>query len=1094
LRYFGDYELLEEIARGGMGVVFKARQVSLNRLVALKLISAGAFASTELVKRFKAEAEAAASLAHPNIVPIYEIGEHQGQHYFSMGYIEGPNLRQALSQIRNPKSEIRNRSPLPHVGGYKPVQAARFVSTIARAVHYAHQRGVLHRDIKPGNILLDANGTPHLTDFGLAKLLEKESTLTHTNAILGTPAYMSPEQARGETKDVTTAADVYGLGAVLYETLTGSPPFGGGTSAETIRQVLDQDPRRPSILNPAVDRDLETICLKCLEKDPRRRYPSAEALADDLERSGRHEPIMARPVGTYERVKKWARRRPAVAFLSATSLLLLWGMIVFGLFYVWRERARSFELRRDLARRNLQKGHLLCEQGETTRGLHWFIRAWSANPQGNPELEADVRQSLASWAELANSPRTIIPLPENGAAISLSPGGEVAVTASKESGRVQFWSAETGKPLGVSFRHDGVAGLSFSLDGKTLATVGRGIARTWDVETGEPQGKSMEHPGAGQVVFSPDGSRMLTYEKTTVRIWDARTGEPIGSPLRHDSYHGRIWHAVFSPDGRRVLTAAGDKTVRLWNADTGARIGAEMQHREEVEAVAFSTDGTLAVSASQDHTARLWNGYTGEPVGVPMVHDDHVHSAVFSADGKRILTASADGTARLWDGHTGQRLLPDPGSSTSSHFAHRGPVTTARFCEDGEWIFTAGADRKLRLWSASTGQQSSREMHHEQGIQAVEVRGETAFVLSGSQGILWRIDRKMPVEPVVLRHGVSYGPLTPEAIAFRPDGKFLLMNDHEGSNWWWEIKSGAVTLAFTHQEKRARFVFDENGKHLLSIGTNGTAQLWLIESGRVLRQFAHPGAVENVALSLDGQLVATAGGDKTAAIWSAETESRAGPWLEHPAAVTAVAFSPNGKALVTGCADGIARLWSVDTGQLMAKVEHGGVILCVAFSPDGKWVASGGSDKAVRLWHASTGGPAGLILEHRATVVDFAFSPNSRLLATASSTGDDRVRLWSLATGELVAPILVVCCDVNDLDFSRDGTRLAVGGYNVPPTVWRVPPPFSGSLREAQLRIEVLTWHKMDEQGVLRPLDSVAWKSRREQLEKQAKSGTGITR
>src|SRR5262245_19913000 len=317
LRYFGDYELLEEIARGGMGVVFKARQISLNRLVALKLISAGALASADLVKRFKAEAEAAASLSHPNIVPIYEIGEHQGQHYFSMGLIEGPNLREALSQIQNPKSEIRNESP-----HWPPKTWVKLVSAIARAVHYAHQRGVLHRDLKPSNILLDAQGEPHLTDFGLAKLVQKDSTLTHTHAVLGTPAYMSPEQARGDTKDVTTAADVYGLGAVLYETLTGSPPFAGGTSMETIRQVLDQEPRRPSVWNPTVDRVLETICLKCLEKEPTRRYGSAEAFAEDLDRWRRSEPITARAVGTYERIKKWVRRRPAIAIFATTSLIL----------------------------------------------------------------------------------------------------------------------------------------------------------------------------------------------------------------------------------------------------------------------------------------------------------------------------------------------------------------------------------------------------------------------------------------------------------------------------------------------------------------------------------------------------------------------------------------------------------------------------------------------------------------------------------------------------------------------------------------------------------------------------------------------------
>ncbi|HWN95433.1 MAG TPA: serine/threonine-protein kinase, partial [Methylomirabilota bacterium] len=306
----GDYELLEEIARGGMGVVFRARQVSLNRIVAVKLMVAGHFAAPAIVKRFKLEAEAAARLEHPHIVPIYEVAEHLGQPYFSMRFMEGGTL---AGRIANFKSPIPNR------------EAAQLMATVARAVHYAHERGILHRDLKPTNILLDSEGQPHLTDFGLAKLLEEDSRLTLTFAVLGTPAYMAPEQAAGKTKDLTTAGDLYSLGAVLYELLTGQPPFSGKTPAEVMHQVVDTEPTPPRKLNPALDEDLETICLKCLEKEPSRRYPSALTLAEELERWLRHEPIQARPSTAWEQSAKWVRRRPGIASLVALVIVLLVG-------------------------------------------------------------------------------------------------------------------------------------------------------------------------------------------------------------------------------------------------------------------------------------------------------------------------------------------------------------------------------------------------------------------------------------------------------------------------------------------------------------------------------------------------------------------------------------------------------------------------------------------------------------------------------------------------------------------------------------------------------------------------------------------------
>ena len=319
LKYFGDYELLEEIARGGMGVVWKARQSSLNRDVALKMIRAGALAGPEEVARFLREAEAAANLQHPNIVAIHEVGEHGGQHYFSMDYVAGRDL-----------GAILQGGPLP------PQRAALYVKTIAEAIHFAHQRGTLHRDLKPQNVLIDAADQPRITDFGLAKFMKDDSQLTQSGVVMGSPSYMPPEQAAGRHGDIGPASDVYSLGAMLYELLTGRPPFRGATAMATLHDVMESEPASLRKLNANLPRDLETICLKCLEKSPAARYPTARALAEELGRFLGGEPIQARPAGAVRKAVSWGRRHPGtLAAVAALGIVTL----SFGVFYLFEENA-----------------------------------------------------------------------------------------------------------------------------------------------------------------------------------------------------------------------------------------------------------------------------------------------------------------------------------------------------------------------------------------------------------------------------------------------------------------------------------------------------------------------------------------------------------------------------------------------------------------------------------------------------------------------------------------------------------------------------------------------------------------------------------
>ena len=589
------YEILGELGRGGMGVVYRARQTKLHRVVALKMILSGAHAGEADLARFRTEAEAIARLQHPNIVQIHEIGEHEGKPFFSLEFCAGGALDRKLGG-----------TPLP------PKEAARLVETLARAMFVAHQANVIHRDLKPANVLLLTDGTPKITDFGLAKKLDDTSGQTQSGAIMGTPSYMAPEQAGGKSHEIGPAADVYALGAILYELLTGRPPFKAATPLDTVLQVVSQEPVPVRRLNPPVPTDLETICHKCLQKDPEKRYASAAALADDLARYSRGEPIAARPAGRAERAWRWCRRNPALAgSLAAVVVALLVGGGVAG----WQ----AWEARREAARADLKAEdatrEFLRAEGKAELARNETARANEETRKAQDAVKALKIQSTEQrrLLDVMRIKEAVTAFDNNLVEYARDTFGEVA-----EENRTSAWHFMRRYCEGSDFTFYGhsnpVTSASWSPDGRTLAT------GSWD---------------------------------TTVRLWDAATGRSLKELKGHDV---PVTSLAWRSDGRMLASASYENTVRLWDVATGRSLKELKGHTDSVTSVSWSPDDRILASASKDMTVELWNAATGQRLKTLKGHTGIVTGVSWSPDGRTLASASEDRTVRLWDPATGRNL------------------------------------------------------------------------------------------------------------------------------------------------------------------------------------------------------------------------------------------------------------------------------------------------------------------------------------------------------------------------------------------------------------------------------------------------------
>ena len=1023
------YQIVRKIHEGGQGVVYQAVQQRTKRKVAIKVMKEGPFAGHRDKARFEREVEVLGQLNHPNIVGIHDSGTASGSFYFVMDYIAGQPLDAWMTG-----------------GGRSVEETLKLFAKICEAVNAAHLRGVIHRDLKPGNIRIDPDGEPHVLDFGLAKVATASdvSVMTVTGQFLGSLPWASPEQAEGVPDKIDIRTDVYSLGVVLYQMLTGRFPYEVvGSMRDVLNRIMTAEPAKPSAIRRQIDDEVETIVLKCLCKERERRYQSAGELARDLERYLRGEPIEAKRDSTLYVLRKSLRRyRVPVAVVAGFLVLVTAAAISLASMYrqavhdrrIAEEKTRQAETATTQAAGERDRANQKAAEA-SFQGYLASISAAAASarlgetPAARLRLDRCPRELRRwEWQYLSESiDRSIGALRGHGSvvgSVAFSPDGTRIVTGSWDK-TARIWDAAAGSEVKTLRGHsEAVNWAAYSPDGKRILTASSdGTARLWDAATGAEAGVLRGHEGAVAAAgFSPDGRWIVTASADkTAKVWDAAAGAELSTLRGHGD---KIESVAFSADGNRIVTASSDKTAKVWDTARGVELATLRGHAGVVGTAAFSPDGTRVVTGSWDEKAKVWNAVTGSEVRTLRGHSAAVSCVVFSPDGKRIVTASWDEAAKLWDAATGSEIGTLRG--------HADQVCCAVFSADGKRILTGSSDGTARVWEAETGIEVKTLRGHTDRIDCVAFSPDGGRMVTASWDKTARMwDAGAEAETTTLRGRGK--PIS--CVAISPDGRRILTaSSGDGPVTLWDAVTGVEVKSLGGPEEQGNCAaFSPDGRHIVADCWDNTVRVWDAATGsevRVLR--GHADRIDCVAFSPDGKRILTGSLDNTAKLWDAATGGEVLTLRGHTDRVDCVTFSPDGKRIVTGSWDRTTKVWDAVTGAETITLRA--LTICVGFSSDGHWLVTGSPDKAARMWDAATGAEVRKLRGHSDAVNAVAFSPDGTRIVTGS--GDRTTKVWDAATGAEVLTLRGHAGSVESVAFSPDGRKIITGSKDATARIW----------------------------------------------------------